>query len=149
MAEIASAFGVAANVIQFNKRSIKYCFFIDELEAFSRDPSYLIQLVKGLERSKHIKVCVSSRPWAVFEDAFQRIPSLLLQDLTSSDIRQYVEYKFARNPRFLELGKRESSYASRLLDTICQKSAGVFLWVTLVVSSLLTGISNGDRVSDL
>lgn len=40
-------------------------------------------------------------------------------------------------------------YTSSLADRITKKSEGVFLWVTLVVSSLLSGITDGDQPVDL
>jgi len=39
--------------------------------------------------------------------------------------------------------------APKLVDELVMKSDGVFLWVTLVVKSLLNGLTNGDRISFL
>jgi hypothetical protein len=39
--------------------------------------------------------------------------------------------------------------APKLVDELVTKSDGVFLWVTLVVKSLLNGLTNGDRISFL
>jgi hypothetical protein len=39
--------------------------------------------------------------------------------------------------------------APKLVDELVTKSDGVFLWVTLVVKSLLNGLANGDRISFL
>jgi len=44
---------------------------------------------------------------------------------------------------------REPEYAENLLREISGKAQGVFLWVHLVVSSLLSGLANGDRMRDL
>ena len=73
----------------------------------------------------------------------------MLQDLTYPDIKLFIDSAFNNKPEFVELQKRESGYASELLKDIAQKSSGVFLWVNLVVHSLLAGLVNGDRVSDL
>lgn len=127
----------------------KFCFFIDGLDEFDGDHTNLIRLIKDINPSSHIKLCVSSRPWVLFEDAFKHKPSLMLQDLTYPDIRHFIDSAFNNKPEFVELKKREPGYASELLKDIAQKSSGVFLWVNLVVHSLLAGLVNGDRVSDL
>ncbi len=127
----------------------KFCFFIDGLDEFEGDHTDLIGLIKDIGSSSNIKICVSSRPWVLFEDAFRHKPSLMLQDLTYPDIKQFIDDAFYNNLRFSELEEREPEYAGQLLKDIAQKSAGVFLWVTLVVHSLLAGLNNGDRVLDL
>jgi hypothetical protein len=127
----------------------KFCLFIDGLDEFDGDHSNLIDFIKDIAGSTNIKVCVSSRPWVVFEDAFANGPSLMLQDLTYPDIMHFIMSMFSRNEGFRELQKREPEYAGKLLEDIGQKAAGVFLWVHLVVHSLLAGLVNGDRVSDL
>ena len=127
----------------------KFCFFIDGLDEFDGDHTNLLRLVKDISLSSNIKTCVSSRPWVLFEDAFMHKPSLMLQDLTYPDIRNFIDSAFNNKPEFVELKKREPKYASELLKNIAQKSSGVFLWVNLVVHSLLAGLVNGDRVSDL
>ena len=127
----------------------KFCFFIDGLDEFEGDHTNLIGLIKDIGSSSNIKICVSSRPWVLFEDAFKHKPSLMLQDLTYRDIIKFIGSAFHNKPEFIELEKREPKYASELLRDIARKSAGVFLWVSLVVRSLLAGLVNGDRVSDL
>jgi NACHT domain len=125
------------------------CFFIDGLDEFDGDHSELVELLHGISTSSNVKICVSSRPWILFEDAFKSQPSLMLQDLTYPDIQLFVCTKFRENAGFIELEERESEYASKLLEDIAKKASGVFLWVNLVVTSLLNGLTNGDRVSDL
>ena len=127
----------------------KFCFFIDGLDEFEGDHTNLLTLIKDIGSSSNIKICVSSRPWVLFEDEFKHKPSLMLQDLTYPDIIHFINSAFNNKPEFVELEKREPEYASELLKDIAQKSAGVFLWVSLVVRSLLAGLVNGDRVSDL
>ena len=73
----------------------------------------------------------------------------MLQDLTFPDIIRFTTEKLHSNAGFGALEKRESKYASRLINDIAKKASGVFLWVALVVKSLLTGLSNCDRISDI
>jgi len=132
------------------RQDTKFCFFIDGLDEFDGNPSDLTDLLLDLVAlAPNLKICTASRPWANFEDAFKGRPNLLLQDLTYPDIQVYVDTKFHANAGFAELEEREPKYARELLTRVALKAEGVFLWVHLVVRSLLTGLTNGDRVSDL
>jgi len=128
----------------------KLCLFVDGLDEFSGDHSRLIRLFRDiLGSNKNIKLCVSSRPWVIFEDAFGHKPSLRLEALTREDIKGYVTAKFHDDAGFKMLVLREPGFADQLIDNVVSKLAGVFLWVSLVVSSLLSGMTHGDRVVDL
>jgi hypothetical protein len=129
--------------------SINYAFFIDGLDEFDGDKSKLLSLLRLLGTYPNIKLCVSSRPWVEFEDAFKQKSSLILQHRTSGDIRRYVEQNLTLHPAFRELQHGNPAYASKLMDNITSKASGVFLWVVLVVRSLLEGLAEGDRISDL
>ncbi|KAF5672276.1 P-loop containing protein [Fusarium heterosporum] len=123
--------------------------FFDGMDEYGGRHQDLVSLIQQLERLPKIKICASSRPWLVFEDAFKVGASLMLQDLTFSDILRFVNDKLASNDRFAQLRNREAQFASTLEIDIANKSHGVFLWVHLVVESLLDGLRNSDRVSDL
>jgi len=119
------------------------------LDEFDGDSKELIELVLSIADHPHVKICVASRPWLVFSDAFADRPSLRLEDLTRNDVQNYIKSFFANNQHYTSLAKLEPIGASSLIDSIAEKSAGVFLWVYLVVRSLLDGLSNADRLSDL
>ncbi|KAK1713466.1 hypothetical protein BDP67DRAFT_435703 [Colletotrichum lupini] len=125
------------------------CLFIDGLDEFSGDLEKLIALIGVFLQCPNVKVCVSSRPWVVFEEAFQHRPSLKLEDLTYNDIRKFIAKRFSEEEGFRRLSIREPEYAEQLEDNIATKAVGVFLWVSLVVKSLLSGMENDDRVSDM
>ena len=126
------------------------CFFIDGLDEFGDDSKLLIDLVYNLSSlGDHVKLCVASRPWIEFQDAFTAERHLLLEDLTHDDISFFVTQKFSGNQEFVKLQIREAWYANELISAVVSKGAGVFLWVAMVVSSLLAGITNADRVQDL
>jgi len=144
--ELTKAFKLLA---QMSKDSFKLCLFIDGLDEFDGDHENLIELIKGVVAERNIKVCLSSRPWPVFEDAFSAEPSLMVQNLTFPDIVAFTEESLCSSVGFRRLEAREPNFASELAKNISIKSSGVFLWVSLVVKSLLTGLSNCDRVSDM
>jgi hypothetical protein len=123
--------------------------FVDGLDEFHGKPEELISLFQDALNFPHVKICVASRPWVEFQDAFKHKPSLMLEYLTYDDIKSFVTSRFHNEPIFAQLYLREKEFASQLIEDLVSKASGVFLWVTLVVSSLLAGISFGDRVSDL
>jgi len=129
---------------------LRFCFLIDGLDEFDGDFDELIKTTQQLASSPDIKVCVSSRPWPCFIDAFGQNASkvIKLEDLTYNDIRKYVHGKLHANRYFLQVHASDPEY-SRLVDNVVDRAQGVFLWVFLVVRSLLHGLSNGDRISDL
>ncbi|KAG5799547.1 hypothetical protein H9Q69_001385 [Fusarium xylarioides] len=126
----------------------KLALFIDGLDEFDGDCNALVSLVQECIESP-IKVCVSSRPWIEFENAFGDYPRLKMEDLTYDDITKYVISKFEANSQFTRFQKLHPQFAGALSHSIADKARGVFLWVTIVVASLLAVMMAGDRVEDL
>jgi hypothetical protein len=127
----------------------RFFFFVDGLDEFSGDLMELIELLKEMTGSLHIKIYVASRTWSVFQDAFNSGPNLTLQYLTYQDISLFVHAEFYKNRGFLELERGDSESATELITNITEKASGVFLWVRIAVQSLLRGLANGDRMRDL
>jgi hypothetical protein len=126
---------------------LKLCFFVDGLDEFYGDQEELASLFKlATTTSPTVKICLSSRPWVIFEQIYGASPSLRLQDLTHRDIEHYVTSKFNRNPAFGRVEASDPSAAALLRDEVIEKAEGVFLWVVIVVKSLLLGIGNQDDV---
>ena len=128
----------------------KFFVMIDGLDECSGDQAQLVELIHELaEGAENLKLCVASRPWNKFEDAFRGRPSLMLQDLSAPDIKWYIESKFTANAGFAEFQVLDPSSAMKLLWSISKKAEGVFLWVHLVVQSLLEALTNGDGLREL
>lgn len=128
--------------------STKFCFFIDGLDEYDGHHRDVIRVLDSLASStQHVKMCVSSRPWNVFEDAYGRDKSrkLYLEDLTRGDIEKYVRSKLEEHTEVALYSIEEESYDELIAD-IVEKAEGVFLWVYLVVHSLCEGLTNGDDV---
>ena len=126
----------------------KFCFYIDGLDECEGDHGELIHLLDDVASFSGVKMCLSSRPWLQFEDAFGHSSHLMLQDLTYRDVKLYISTSLCENARYLELEK-EPAFASDLVEEIAKKASGVWLWVHLVVRSLLDGLTNADKLSDL
>ena len=137
------------SAIEWLRNDSKICLFVDGLDEFEHDHADLIAMVKDLVcRSDHVKVCVASRPWNVFQDALGQKPSLRMEDLTFDDIKSLVQSRFYADKEFEILGRRYPEFTNELLESIVKKASGVFLWVDLVVTSLLAGMRLGDRIQD-
>ncbi|KAF4544448.1 uncharacterized protein LTHEOB_6018 [Lasiodiplodia theobromae] len=112
----------------------------------------VIRLIEALKASADLKACVSSRPWNAFERAFgqDQANKLYMQDLTKSDIRKYVRDTLEDDETFQELMESEGEASSmELVHDIVDAAQGVFLWVILVVRSLLEGLTNSDNFKKL
>jgi len=122
---------------------------LDEFEGTDEKREELINLFKDLASLENVKICLSSRPWNIFQDAFSEFPQLRLEDLTHDDISKYVEEQLRSHIRFQHLLRYDQVEAESLIATITNKAAGVFLWVRLVVRELLKSLRDGDSIRAL
>ena len=125
-------------------RRSKLCLFIDGLDEFAGDQSSLINLVRSITDGQDVKVCLSSRPHIIFEEAFSSSCTLKLQDLTRADIERYTFDKIQSLPNAQSLSLRDGEIISRIACEIVQRANGVFLWVSLAVKDQLEGLRNDD-----
>lgn len=132
--------------------SAKLLMIIDGLDEFSgsyEQRQSMCDLLHRISEYRNVKICVSSRPWNVYLDAFRRNPSLKLEDLTRNDIRQFVEAKLSTTHLATTRSLRHFEQFKQLVTQVVDKAQGVFLWVRLVLETLLTGIRDGDSIDRL
>ncbi|KAK4163739.1 hypothetical protein QBC43DRAFT_319118 [Cladorrhinum sp. PSN259] len=122
---------------------------IDGLDEFEGAHQNLIALVQNLSTQDGIKICASSRPWNVFQDTYSQGPMLRLEKLTRMDIDALIRSEFGKSRAFRELKECFPTQADELLQNIGNKAQGVFLWVSIVVRTLLLNMSEGDRLKEL
>lgn len=127
----------------------KIFFLIDGLDELEGDHDILVDLLQGLSQLPFVKVCLSSRPWIVFEEAYSSGPRLRLHHLTYKDIQRYAYDNLKSNPKVCHIAERFGSHFDALVEEIVVKARGVFLWVRLVVESLFRGLRNRDTIGDL
>ncbi|KAK5659324.1 hypothetical protein OQA88_1417 [Cercophora sp. LCS_1] len=123
--------------------------FIDGLDEFSDDHSQLVELVKLFHSHVEVKVCVSSRPWNDFRDAFVSCPQLRMEDLTRNDLTTFVRGVSNANIAFQDLSKIHPAEAEDLVLRVVERAGGVFLWVALVTKALLNSLTDGATISEL
>ncbi|KAF2827058.1 hypothetical protein CC86DRAFT_466800 [Ophiobolus disseminans] len=129
----------------------KIFMLVDGLDEFETPRMSMTDLAEiFLEASpSHVKALVSSRPLPAFEASFAALPRLRLHLLTYGDITAYVHDKFGAHKRIKELFMEDPAGTRSLTTAIVDGASGVFLWVSLVVKSLIEGLHNYDTLKDL
>ncbi|KAG5780784.1 hypothetical protein H9Q73_005548 [Fusarium xylarioides] len=130
-------------------RNHKLVFFIDGLDEFQGDHAALIkELLRWISsRPRDVKICVSSREWPIFQEAFKTFPSFRLHELTRSDVSRIVQDRLKNNNTYqkLETPGELAGFESNLVD----RSDGVFLWLKLILQDIEDGLLSGDRLLQL
>ncbi|KAI1388393.1 uncharacterized protein F4822DRAFT_245105 [Hypoxylon trugodes] len=132
--------------------SLKMCFFIDGLDEYDSNHAELCEVLRIMANSPHIKMCLSSRRWSVFEKSFgnNSQKSLDIHELTRGDIRRFVNDQLETHPRWTaEVSEEVSLEKAELVNRIVAQADGVFLWAFFVTRSLREGLSKGERIGDL
>lgn len=144
--ELCQVFDMLAEQGQLATR---FCFFVDGLDEYDGEHMDIIQILERLAKLPGIKLCVSSRPWNIFLRAFEDTSQkLFVHDFTKDDIRVYAKSKLSESTRFSKLMWKDNRYQS-LIEDIVKKAQGVFLWVFLVVRSLLRGLTDENNIGTL
>jgi hypothetical protein len=125
--------------------NLRLFFLIDGLDEFSGDHQDLIESLQELNNSPAIKICVSCRPWIVFESAYQSNVhcTMELHKLTVRDIDIYIA---ARLESMRHQGVLTGHQLETLGNDVRVRAEGVFLWVTLAIRDLRRGIGKRDSM---
>ncbi|KAI9733705.1 MAG: hypothetical protein M1834_003310 [Cirrosporium novae-zelandiae] len=124
------------------------------LDEYEGQPQDMINLIRKLPKSSDIKFCFASRKWNAFmnefgEDIRDISRVIYLEQLTKNDIQTYVQHEFGREQKFSRLKRQNLKESGNLVDEVVTKAEGVFLWVDLVVKSLIRGLQNADSAATL
>jgi hypothetical protein len=132
--------------------SMKIAIVVDGLDEFDARRITMTELgemfIAATEGGK-IKALLSSRPLTEFTDCFASQPQMELQQLTHNDITKYVDESLSAHSQMVYLKAAYEEETKALVGEIVSSASGVFLWITLVVRSLLQGLQNGDMIEDL
>ncbi|KAI1636951.1 hypothetical protein F4809DRAFT_641032 [Biscogniauxia mediterranea] len=131
--------------------SYAVALFIDGLDEFSGDHQQLLSFLGDINRHGRgwMRIYVSSRPWNVFSDSFRNSPQLRLENLTRPDIEHYVRRNLESHASFEELRAAYEAESENLIQSIIHKAHGVFLWIFIVVRSLLGTLTDGSSIPEL
>lgn len=114
----------------------------DASQAQNHAQEEMISFLKALHEDYNPKICVSSRTWPIFSDAFSQNPSLKMEALTQPDIEIYVDDHFNKSRAIQDLRLSEPKIIEKLTEEIKNEAEGVFLWVVLVVEQLVITARN-------
>lgn len=123
--ELSHAFDVLA---QQTFPGIRFCLFIDGLDEYDGLPNELIRILRGIAQSHNIKLCLSSRRWTPFREAFEGGKcegSLLLEIYTKPDIEHFVRDLLEKDECFAEAERKDNRYAVFIQDVI-ERAKGCF-----------------------
>jgi len=148
-ADLGEAFLALVQSLSISSKMLLMVDGLDECEDNAGEQEELIDLLTRISRMSHVKICISSRPWNIFKDAFVQCPQLCLEDLTRIDIQIYVRYRLRTSRRWLFLEKMDHQKADGLILDIIDRAEGVFLWVSLVVREFLRHLRDGDSLDEL
>ncbi|KAK7409163.1 hypothetical protein QQX98_008656 [Neonectria punicea] len=144
--ELAESF---SRLLVCAKDKIRLVIFIDGLDEFDEAPVELCKRIQSISSHRTVKVCVASRPWPQFSDAFTNSPGLEMHLLTGVDTQTFVRGHFKDVVAFQELNHLYQGGGDRLLADIVTKAKGVFLWTALVTQTLLENLVDGASLSQL
>lgn len=129
--------------------NLSICLLLDGLDECDNDDDCLddlADLVEYLSQRPGLKLIASSRPEPPWTDIFKTCKSLRLQDLTTSDIRRFVDGKLLKNSLMQRYREDSKEEVKMLLRGISKKANGVFLWVHLAVQEILAGLRARDTL---
>ncbi|KAL5381248.1 hypothetical protein DPSP01_007241 [Paraphaeosphaeria sporulosa] len=127
---------------------VKFYFHIDGLDEFDGDHYKVIDIMEALAQLPNFKICVSSRPWNQFKHTIGQssADSMQLHLFTRKDIENFARDSILTHRDYQRQNVQRQQYED-LVNSIGQRSEGVFLWVRLVVRSSRDGLLNDDPVS--
>lgn len=128
----------------------KFCIFVDGLHEYRGDHVEMCNTIQKLgTTTQDIKLCVASRPWNDFENAFGGGQQFVeMHELTRDDIHKYTLARLTEHWAWATIAA-DTCLANSLIDLILEHAAGVFLWVFLVTKEVRESLTNYDSLEDL
>jgi hypothetical protein len=128
--------------------SKKFLFMIDGLDEMDEHSSELVETVINATKKDNVKIVVSSRASPELEAAFEKRPSLVLDEWTKKDSQAYIMDTFDRAEKLANLRtKADNVEEMNAINTLAEKANGVFLWAKLATSFILQSATEADTFS--
>ena len=137
-----------SEIISQREQDLDVLLLLDALDEFSGPPEMIAEFIQSLvepvpgSRTK-VKILFSSRPWDAFVAGFGRYPGFKMHEQTKGDLRVFAFDKLTAlhsitTPLPQVVGPVHAR-SGDIVSLIVDRAEGVFLWVRLVVESLLQG----------
>lgn len=128
----------------------RFFFLIDALDECEPQDCLggLADEVLRISQLPNVKLCVSCRPWSVFNQRFNEAQVLHLDQMTYRDMERYIQDRLASVGGDHELclefqASGQTERAAEFVKSIAWAANGVFLWVELVVKALASELRKG------
>lgn len=136
-------------IVDLDEFPARFCFFIDGLDEYHGDEEDLVDILSFFSNTPNLKLCVSSRPRLLLDEAFEdRRVKLVISDFTKDDMRLYVSRRLEANAKFKELQARQAA-CGELVSQTADIAKGVWLWVFLVTHDLVQAVNRKEEVRTL
>jgi hypothetical protein len=142
-------------IISQQEQNIEVLLCLDALDEYSGPPEMIADFVQSLVQPAQdsrtvVKVLFSSRPWDAFVSNFNQEPGFKIHEQTKIDMRIFVLDKLGIIHALAELSNSAeaslNSTAEDIVSEIVDRAEGVFLWVRLVIESLLDAGPNATNL---
>lgn len=138
--------------LENTERHVNLVLFLDALDESSSDNEELISFIKKLEcipsPCLHLKICVASREWTIFSNAFAQNPSFEIHEHTSGDIVLYVQRNLIAAVK-IDQDFADNDNLMQLIKQVEVRATGVFIWVRIVVDEFSRDLRDGTPVATL
>ncbi|KAI9682983.1 MAG: hypothetical protein M1822_006176 [Bathelium mastoideum] len=127
-----------------------FCIFIDgidEIEDNANDLKHFLEVLNDLKTAPGVKLCIASRPEQRLRVAFGTSPQIRLQDVNQKDILQATQDELSSSLKSTFPGQENET--RHLILAIALKAQGVFLWASIVVKEIHTGVQSADSLDML
>jgi hypothetical protein len=147
-----------SRILEQDNVPVDIYLFLDALDEFNGPPETIARFIHSIiaRPDKHgaeVKICFSSRPWNTFVDIFSQCRGFKIHEKTRQDIQKYITGRIADNPSTAVLLTSENMQVreavAKLASEIIGKAEGVFLWLKLVMDSLLQAHKDGASLAEL
>ncbi|KAI4097520.1 MAG: hypothetical protein LQ344_000253 [Seirophora lacunosa] len=138
------------DLLNQSRTPIRVCMFLDGLDEIDGQYENIARMIKDLVGHTHVKICFSSRPLLVLEEAFSGVPGLRLQDLTYHSIRAYADGQLADLvQRRIVYKESDKNRVASLVDKIVSRADGVFLWAVIAIRDVCEGLQGMVDLDEL
>ncbi|KAI9667704.1 MAG: hypothetical protein M1821_000521 [Bathelium mastoideum] len=127
-----------------------FCIFIDgidEIEDNANDRKHFLEVLNDLKTAPGVKLCIASRPEQRLRVAFGTSPQIRLQDVNQKDILQATQDELSSSLKSTFPGQENE--IRHLILAIALKAQGVFLWASIMVKEIHTGVQSADSLDML
>jgi hypothetical protein len=135
-------------------QDVKIFFLVDALDECEPQDRLgdLADVMLWLSHLRNLKLCISCRPWAIFNQRFGKAPVLQLDHLTYVDIAIYIEARLTSTE--VEVGlntdfRDQTRAAKELVYNTARAAEGVFLWTELVITAICSEMRKAKSIKQL